>query len=503
MKRLFPLLLLALALPGTAAAAKKKPEVVAPLPPPPPVVDPEAWRATPPEPGKEGTWKAPVATTFTLSNGIPVYVVPNPGLPLVTVELLLGVGREANPAGKEGLASLTANLLDEGTTSRSSAKIAEDAASLGATLSVGGSTEAAWVHMDALTATLGPSLDLMADVTLHPAFAKDQVARVQAEVRTAIQAEQADPNAVARRVFAANLFGTGHPYGTPAIGTETSVASLTVGDVKKFYKTWWHAGNAALIVTGAVTQAEIQPALEARFGGWKAGKATRLSVIAPSAPLKTRVVYVEQPGAVQSVIRVGTVGLARTSPDYMAANLAGTALCGMFSSPVNMNLREEHGWSYGAYGGFSESRDHGTFAMGGSVQADKTAPAVVELLKELTEAVNTGPSEALLTMSRDYLRKSVPGNFETNAATAGSFVGAPLYGLGPDLWSRYVQDVGGVSTADVAAAAKRFFPTDRQLVVVVGPRTLEVPGADGATVKVDVVAELQALGHEFVDATPK
>ena len=194
--------------------------------------------------------------------------------------------------------------------------------------------------------------------------------------------------------------------------------------------------------------------------------------------------------------------LARTSPDFTAANLAGTALAGMFSSPVNLNLREEHGWSYGAFGGFSETRDFGVFTVGASVQADKTAPAVAEILGELRDAATTPASDELLQMTRDYLRRSVPGNFETNGATAGAFEQAPLYGFGTDLWSTYVREIDAASKDDVFAAAKRFFPVDRQLVVVVGPRTIEVPGDAGATVKVDVVGELKGLGYEFVDASP-
>ncbi len=502
--KLLTLALLASVLSPSALAAKKPkkpkkgeevPAVVEPAP------DPEAWRVTVPTAGPEGTWAPPTAKTFTLANGIPVYLVENPGLPLVSVNVLVTVGREANPAGKGGLAALTANLLDEGTATRTGAQLAADAAMLGASISVGQGDEAGWVSVDALTgASLAPTLDLLADVTLRPKFSDGEFKRVKAETLTAIQSQRAEPRDVVRRAFSAQLFGAAHPYGLPSIGSEASVGAIGASDVKKFYGTWWHAKNAAIVVAGAVTQAEIQPLLEQRFGAWKAGKSVRTNVPAPSPLAKTRVVFVEQPGAVQAVIRLGTVGPNRTSPDFMAANAAGTLLAGMFSSRVNMNLREEHGWSYGAYGGFAEARDHGTFTVGTSVQADKTAPAVVELLKELGAGADKPPTDAGLKSAKDYLVKSLAGNFETNSATATSFVAAPVYGLGADFWTKYPAQLGAVGPTEAAAMGKRYFDPSKQLVVVVGPRTIEVPGAAGAEpTKVDVVAELKGLGYEFVD----
>ncbi|MFZ5482259.1 MAG: M16 family metallopeptidase [Myxococcota bacterium] len=497
MKRALSLAVL-LAFAGDAQAKSK-----AKTPPPPPVEvtppapppDPEAWRAQQPAPEPEKAWSPPAARSFTLSNGIPVYFVANEGLPLASVRLVVKVGREANPAGKAGLGALAANMLDEGTKTRTGAQIAAEAQALGAELSVGGGDELAWVALDALTGEpLAKSLDLMADVALAPKFDAKDFARVKAETLTGIQSARAEPRDVAARVFLAQLWGASHPYGVPSVGTEASVAGLKAGDVKKFYGAHWHAGNAAFVVAGAVDEATLKPLLEARFGGWKAGKATRAEVLAPSVPAKTRVVFVEQPGAVQSVLRVGTAGPKRTAPEFQPANVAGTIVGGMFWSRLNMNLREEHGWSYGAYGGFSESRDFGTFAVRTSVQADKTAPAVAEVLKELAAAAQTAPSDEILKRAKDGLTKSLAGNFETNAATAYSFLAIPGFGLPNDLWSGWLAELEKVDANAVAAQAKRSFDTNRMLVVVVGPRTIEAGGQ-----KVDVVAELKALGHEFVE----
>jgi zinc protease len=501
-KSVLALALVGIALtPATAEAKKPKVEpVVVVAPPPPPPVDPEAWRATAPTPSAESAWQAPVAKTFTLANGIPVYLVERPGLPLVSVRLVVGAGREANPASKAGLSAITANMLDEGTAKRSALQINSDATGLGATLVTGGLPDYAVVGLDALTGdTLGPSLDLMTEVALKPKFDSKEFSRIKAETLAEIQNLASDPRDRVGRVFSEQLFGKGHPYGSPVIGDAASVGALKVSDVKSFYKTWYHAGNAAIVVAGAVTEGDIKPLLEARFGAWKAGKATRTAVAAPVAPAKTRVVFVNQADAVQSALRVGTTGVSRVGADYWPANLAGTIVGGMFSSRININLREEHGWSYGAYGGFSDVRDFGTFAVRTSVQADKTAPAITEILKELKDAASKPPADADLKMARDSILKSLAGNFETNEATAGAFVQAPQFGLGADLWRTYVTDATAATSEGITAAAKTFFDPARQLIVVVGPATVTVDDGKGGTTEVKVLEEIKALGFELVE----
>jgi predicted Zn-dependent peptidase len=272
-KRLLPLsLCLLVASPAFAAPKSKKaepaPVVVAPAPVAPPV-DPEAWRATAPQASAARAWAPPTATQFTLSNGVPVTFVPNEALPLVSVRLVMGVGREANPAGKAGLGALTANLLDEGTTTRTGAQLAAEATGLGADLSVGAGDELAWVSVDALARNLGPSLDLLADVARNPRFDKAEVARVRNETLASIQAAKAEPRDGAARAFAAQLFGSAHPYGTPAVGTEGSVSKLRLKDVRDFHAQWWHAGNAGFVVTGSVSEGALKDLLEARFGSWR------------------------------------------------------------------------------------------------------------------------------------------------------------------------------------------------------------------------------------------
>ncbi len=486
------LLLLGIAVsPGTAEAKKKKkvddvPVVVQPAPPPP---DPNAWRATPPTPGAESSWQAPVAETFTLKNGIPVYLVQRPGLPLVSVRLMIEAGRETNPKGKAGLASLTADMLDEGTATRSALQISSDATGLGAELSTSANSDYAEIALDALTGdTLAASLDLLADVALKPKFDSKEFARVQKETLAQLQNLASDPRDIANRQFARQIFGKDHPYGTPSIGDTASVKSLKVADVQAYYKTWYTPANTAIVLSGAISAADAKTMLDARFGAWTKPSIKRPTVAAPATPLKTRVVFIEQKGAVQSILRVGTTGVSRTGPEYWNANLAGTITAGMFSSRINMNLREEHEWSYGAGGGFSDARDFGTFTVRTSVQADKTAEAIDQILIELKAAASKPPADADLKLARDSLLKSLAGNFDTNENTAAAFEQVPDFGLGTDMWQQYVKDANAALPDGIYAAAKGYFAPERQIIVVVGPKTVTIDDkdADGKPIKVDV-----------------
>lgn len=470
------------------ACAKKAPEPVAVAAP---LSDPHAWRATQPAPAAEEPWTAPTASRFELKNGIPVYLVENPNLPLVTVQVVMAVGREANPKGKAGAQALTASMLDEGTKKRTGAQLAADLGAQGAELSVWGSGDNSMVVLDALGgAALPPALDLLAEVLLSPRFDKGDFARVKQQTLDQIAASTAEPRDVASRAFQGALFGPAHPFGSAVVGDEASVKALALSDVQALYKTWWHSGNATLVVSGAITQAELKTLLDARLGGWAKGKATRGELPAPPTVSATRILFKEHAGAVQSVIHAGRVAMPRTSPEFPAANVAGTLFGGMFGSPLNMNLREEKGWSYGAFGGFSEDRAVGVFRAAASVQADKTAPAVAEILGELQEA-RREPTAEELKLSRDYLIRSLPGSFEGNRGTAGAFALALANGQGTDAFTAYAAEMNGPDAAAVGASATKWFDPAAMTVVVIGPA--KAKGDDG--VEIDTVEALKALGH--------
>jgi zinc protease len=466
------------------AAPTKKPE---PAPAPAPVVDPEAWRASIPGPAAESSWQPPVPETFTLSNGIPVVLIERHELPLVSVRLMMRAGREAAP-DQPGLPTLTTDLLDEGTRSRTGAEFAEAAGALGASFQSGQGGEYGWILLDALAGeALLPSLDLMVEMVREPSFAEFERVR-QSEIDQ-LAAASAVPGWHAERIASSELFGKDHPYGTLPSGTAESLSALKKGHVKKFHKTWWQPAQLALVVAGDVHKADLQKALETRLGDWKAKTGKAPEVAPPTPPAQTRIVFREHPGAVQSAIRVVSPGPARTADGYMPTMLAATIFGGMFSSPLNMNLREEHGWAYGAFAYLAEARDYGRFTASASVQADKTAPSVQEILHELEKTSGAPPSEEMLLMAQDNTRKSVAGEFETNASTTAAFGSLVRYGLPLDTWRNWSQIVTGTGVDKVGQASSALDPK-RQIVVVVGPR--KIAGEAG---EVDVVKELEALGY--------
>ena len=303
---------------------------------------------------------------------------------------------------------------------------------------------------------------------------------------------------MARTTFAEQLFGAASPYGQPSIGTEDSVQAITLTDVQNLYKKQWHAGNALIVVAGDTTPDALKALLEPRLGTWAKGKGGRTEVAAAAPPDKTRVVFVPQPGAVQSVIYAGTPAMPRTDPGYWPANVAGTLFGGMFGSPLNMNLREEHGWSYGAFGGLGAGRDTGLMSARTSVQADKTAPAVGEIVKVMS-AQRRAPTADELTQVQDYLSKSLAGHFETNHATADAFSSVLAVGLGPDAWQKYATDLKTVDAANAGNAATKYLDPDRMLIVVVGPKTVTVKDDQGKDETVDVVSDLKGLGYDFTE----
>jgi len=476
------------------ACGKKAPPSVADQAPPP---DPNAWRAKPPDPGPEPTWQPPVAETFTLSNGIPVYLVEKHDLPLVTVQVDLSVGRDANPKGKAGLTALTASMLDEGTKAHTGTELAAALADLGAKLSVGGGDDNSTVTLESLGGdSLAPSMDLLSEIVLQPRFDRADFVRVKKQALDQITENTSDPRAVARKTFAEQLYGADSPYGVPAIGTEDSVKSITRADVMKLYQNQWHAGNAMIVVAGDTTPDDLKALLEPRLGSWAKGTGGRTEVAPATTPDHTRIVFVVQPGAVQSVIHVGTPAMSRTDQGYWPANIAGTLFGGMFGSPLNMNLREEHGWSYGAFGGLGAGRTTGVMSARTSVQADKTGPAVGEIIKVMTSQ-RRAPTADELVQVQDYLAKSLAGNFETNDATAGAFSSVLERGLGADAWQKYPTKLRAVDAAAVGDAANTYLDPDRMLFVVVGPKTVIVKDDQGNDQTVDVIGDLKGLGTDL------
>ncbi|HET9682941.1 MAG TPA: pitrilysin family protein [Gemmatimonadaceae bacterium] len=474
-RRLSPTLAALAALTYTAACGGP-PVVTTNVPAAPrPVVSAPIDLTVPPTLGPPPALRLPPITTRTLPNGLTLVVVEQHELPLVDVILDVRTGGEADPAGKSGAASLTAGMLTEGTTTRSSLQIADQAAYLGVRVGASSGWEQSTVSLHAPTAQLDSALALFADVALHPAFNAPDLERVRKVRLTALQQVRDRGPAIADRAFATALYGEQHPYGRPLSGSEASVADLTRDDLVKFYTTFYRPNNATLLVVGDVRPDDMERRAINMFGGWTRADVPTVNESTASGPKATTLVLIDKPGAAQSSFRIGGIGVPRSTKDYFAIQVMNTILGGSFTSRLNQNLRETHGYTYGAGSGFSMRRTAGPFQASAEVVSAKTDSAFIEFMKELRAIRDTVPSDELAKAKR-YLQLGLPEDFETTGSIAYQMLPLVTYGIPLDFYDTAVQKIGAVTQADVQRVARQYVNPDRLTIVIVGDRKLIEPG---------------------------
>jgi predicted Zn-dependent peptidase len=429
-------------------------------------------RSKPPTLGPPPTLKLPQLQKRQLSSGLPVWIVELHEVPVAQVNLVVMSGSGDDPAGKYGVASLATAMLMEGAGSRSSLELADAIDFLGADISTNSSADASAVRLHTPVARLADALPLMADVALRPTFPAGELDRVRQQRLTTLLQARDDPSTIAALAFARVLYGTAHRYGTATMGTADTLRSFTPADLRAFYTSTFRPDNAAIIAVGDVTPATLLPLLEKQFGGWKApAGSTAAHVHQPAPPTRTEreIFLVDKPNAPQSQIRIGAVGVPRSTPDYFPIFVMNTVLGESFSSRLNMNLREKHGYSYGASSMFDMRSDAGPFAAFAGVQTDKTAEALKEFFNELNGILAPVPADEL-DRAKNYVALRFPGGFETTGDISRHLEETLIYHLPDDYFSRYVQNIGAVTSADVQRVARRYIQPDREAVVVVGDR---------------------------------
>jgi len=434
-------------------------------------------RSTPPALGTVQELKLPPIQKRTLSNGLPVWLIEAHEVPLVQVNLLVKAGSGDDPAGKFGLASLTAAMLDEGAGSHSALEIADEVEFLGADLGTTSSFDASAVRLNVPVSRLRAALPVMADVALRPTFPAAELERLRQERLTALLQAKDDPASVAPLAFARLLFGPTHRYGTGTSGTESTLKAFTTDDLKAFHSETFHPGNATLIVAGDVTADSVLPQLEMHFGAWRGRQtaASRAAVPTASQPSQGQITIVDMPGAAQSQIRIGWVGVPRSTPDYFALQVLNTILGGSFTSRLNQNLREEHGYSYGANSRFDMRLSAGPFFAGAGVQTDKTSEALHEFFNELNGITKPVGGDELMK-AKNYVSLSFPGQFETIGDLTAQLEQLMVYNLPDTYYAEYVKNIQGVTSAAVQKAAATYIQPPRFAVVVVGDRKVIEPG---------------------------
>ncbi len=428
-------------------------------------------RKTMPLPGKIADAMFPKYQTATLSNGIKVMLAERHDAPTVTVRMVVDTGTPADWASvPEATGALSVSLMDEGTSSRSALEIADQLDRLGAMLSAGGGGETSNVEVTALTPTLDPALDIFADVIRNPAYGESDFKRVQQQQEEAIRQAMRNPNYMASYVMAKELWGANHPYGR--VATPDDVAKIRREDVISFHKRWFGPNNATIVVVGDTTLPEMTPKLEAAFKGWAHAPGKRADVAPGVRPDKPKVFLVDRPGSVQSVILVGDVEAPRDPAEDQKLSTFNALFGGNFTSRINMNLREDKHWSYGARTSVSGGLGPRDFVVTAPVQTDATKGALSELRKELKDVVSARPpSKDEVEAAKTNAILGLSSRWESNAAVAGSLAEMASFDLPADYFDTYAAGYRRVTTADAGVMARKLIPDQNHVWVIVGDRS--------------------------------
>lgn len=427
-----------------------------------------------PEPGAPPMARFPTMQRATLSNGLQVILAERASVPLVNFNLLVDAGYAADQFCLPGTASLTMEMIDEGTKKRTALEISDELAMVGANLGASANLDQCVVSLSTLKSTLDQALDVYADVVLNPSFPEEDFKRLKDMKIAQIQREKVTPMQMALRVFPRLLYGEHHAYGNPLTGsgTEESVTKITQEDLRKFHRTWFKPNNATLVIVGATTMNEIKPKVERLFKQWKQGEVPRKNIGNVDIPPNSTVYIVDKPGSIQSIIFAGHVAPPKANPDEIAIETMNNILGGSFTSRVNMNLREDKHWAYGAGTFFTGARGQRPFIAYAPVQIDKTKEAMVELLKEMKDITGLRPpTRDELAKAKDNQTLELPGSWETINSVAGYINQIVRFGLPEDYFNTYAAKVRALSQEHISAVAKKVIHPDNLVWVIVGDRS--------------------------------
>jgi zinc protease len=441
----------------------------APQPPPPapaPAPVAQSFRASRPMAAPTPDFTPPIPTKTILPNGLTLLAVEKPGLPLISLTVLIKSGAAQDPANLPGLSGFLGEMLRSGTKSRNADKIADELETRGASLMVGADQDSMTMSLTALNENFDAVFEVVADMLQNPAFTSQEIERVRHRKLAALAQERDDPARTASRVFRRVLFDT-HPYGHTALGDEAALKKIGRADLEAFFKAHVRPANAAIAVVGNLTTEEAKTKVLARLGTWK-GKPGTTHPPKPASDQTPVVTLVDRPGAPQSEIRVGELGLQRLHPDYFAVQMCNAILGGMFNSRVNLNLREDKGYTYGAYSSFEMWRSRGLFGVGSGVETSKTGLALVEVFKEIERMRKEDVSAEELAGAKQQYALSLPGYFENVNAIAAMATHLYLQDLPLDYYRTFAANVDEVTVADVRRVAETYLTPEALSVIVVG-----------------------------------
>ncbi|HXT69686.1 MAG TPA: pitrilysin family protein [Vicinamibacterales bacterium] len=414
----------------------------------------------------------PASQTATLSNGVKVVLANRKAVPVVRMTMILDGGFSADRADLPGVASMTAAMLTQGTSTRTALQLADQRALIAADIGAGADLDTSTVSLSVLTERLDPALDLFADVLLNPAFPQADLDRLKKNALANIEQEKVDPIGVALRVLPGLLYGPGHAYAQPLTGsgTEASVNAMTRADLSAFHQAWFKPNRATLIVAGDITMEALTAKLERVFKTWKGGTVPTKNIPTVPALARDQIYIVDRPGAEQSVVISGQLIAPKKNPDEFAFTMFNDAFGGAFGSRVNLNLREDKHWSYGAGSFAFDARGQRMWIVYAPVQTDKTRESVIEMIKELKAVIDDRPITAVeVQEAKDRQTRTMAGRWETTGAIRSALQEIATFDLPADYYATFAQNVRAVTPAQVTSAVSKSV-TGRKVWVIVGDR---------------------------------
>lgn len=444
-------------------------------------------RSTLPVAGEAPEARFPDFKRQKLANGLELIVAERHTTPVVQFQLLLDAGYASDQFAAPGVAALAMNMLDEGTEKLDALEISDELQMLGASIGSGSNLDVSSVSLNTLKATMDDALKIYSDVILNPAFPQKELDRLKKEQLASIKREKVTPVPMALRVFPKLLYGEGHAYSNPfsGSGTEQAVSAITVDDLKKFHQTWFKPNHATLIVAGDTTLSEIAPKIESAFKKWEAGDTPKKNIGEVKLPEKTTVYLIDRPGSQQSFIIAGEIAPPKANPHEIAIETMNYTLGGAFTSRINMNLREDKHWSYGAGATVIDARGQRPYIAYSNVQMDKTKESIQEVVKEFTAIASDKPvTDDELMRAKQSKTLELPGSWETIGAVGGSISDIVQFGLPDDYYQTYSGKIRALTGQDVAEAAKIVVHPNQLTWVVVGDRS-------------KIEASLKELGFEI------
>ncbi len=426
-------------------------------------------RTVPPSLGSATEFKAPTIEHKTLSNGLDVYVSRRPDLPKVSVRLMIKNGDQKESIENAGVGYMTAAMLDEGTKKRNALQIQADLEKLGSSLGTGGSKNGASISLSTLKRNLDASFEIMADVLLNPTFPKDELERNRKQRLDAIAQQKNNPSTIAMLLFPKLLFGENHPMGIVSSGTETSIKEITDSNLQIFYNTYFKPNNAVIVFAGDITLDEAVKYTEKYLGQWKKADVPTFTTMPVSAPSKTIIYLTDRQDAPQSQIWIGSLAPNRKTPDYFKIQLMNAVFGGAFSSRLNLNLREDKGYSYGAFSGFSMNEFYGYWFASAGVQTKYTKESLIEFKKEIEGISGARPAaQDEVDGLKKNLTRGYVQNFETSDMVLGQIASLVSMNLSLDEIKNYISAMENQSTSDVMATGKQYIDFNKSIILVVG-----------------------------------